>query len=47
MYRRGCFLLTNEMDQRVVVRWLERGVLAFFLLAALFLVVVYVILVVT
>ncbi len=30
------------MDQRVIVRWLERGVLAFFLLAALFLVVVYV-----
>ncbi len=30
------------MDQRVVVRRLERGVLAFFLLVALFLVVVYV-----
>jgi hypothetical protein len=42
VYRRGCFLLTNDMDQRVLVRRLERGVLAFFLLAALFLVVVYV-----
>jgi hypothetical protein len=30
------------MDQRVLVRRLERGVLAFFLLAALFVVVVYV-----
>ena len=42
MYKKGCLLLTNEMEQRVIVRRLERGVLAFFLLAALFLVVVYV-----